>query len=342
MKKSKKLIRFLLFFCFSFVLIGYIPRSVSLPITGFSLSTFLENQSPPAVSSGIFVLTNFRNGKPLVGYTMAVTENRTGTFVTAAKSDKSGLLKVEGLIPGQEYQLKLLLDNATSEAPVNNEAKQYVHEPSNSPFPITVTIERKEKYFQVATVLQNPELPNGCEITALTAILNYFEIDESKKNMAKEYLPKEPFKFEEGLKIGPDPNTAYAGDPREQNGGWYVFAPPIVEAAEKVINDHQKSLRAENISGSNPEEILTYMDQNIPVMVWVTKDLSAPVKRGGWYIDETNEFHASFTNLHTVVLHGWKDGEVYVMDPLKGTVSYPEAKFFESYLALGSQAIIIK
>ena len=41
----------------------------------------------------------------------------------------------------------------------------------------------------MANILQNPELPVGCEITALTILLNYYGFNAEKTDMAKNYLP---------------------------------------------------------------------------------------------------------------------------------------------------------
>lgn len=48
-----------------------------------------------------------------------------------------------------------------------------------------------EVYIDVPTVMQNPELPNGCEITSLTAVLNSKGYKVEKTEMADIYLPKE-------------------------------------------------------------------------------------------------------------------------------------------------------
>ncbi|MEN2465771.1 C39 family peptidase [Ornithinibacillus sp. JPR2-1] len=34
-------------------------------------------------------------------------------------------------------------------------------------------------------MMQKPELPNGCEITSLTSVLNYYDYQVSKTNMAR-------------------------------------------------------------------------------------------------------------------------------------------------------------
>ncbi len=160
--------------------------------------------------------------------------------------------------------------------------------------------------------------------------------------MSDQFLRKSSFEYKDGKTYGPDPNKAYAGDPSLKVGGWYVFANPIVEAAEQIISEKDQNLVAKNVSGSTKEELLTYIEQGIPVVMWVTLDLSPPQKDGGWYIKGTNSFHESYTNLHAVVLNGWTDGEVDVMNPLQGQVNYTEEDLFNSYQEMGRKVVIVK
>ncbi|WP_217587832.1 C39 family peptidase [Lentibacillus saliphilus] len=202
--------------------------------------------------------------------------------------------------------------------------------------------EGKPIVMKVPLVMQNPELPNGCEITSLTAVLNYYGIDVSKLTMADSYLNQTEFTYQDGRRYGPDPHKAYAGNPRQEVGGWYVFAEPIVEAAHTIIEEENEMLTAINKSGATKEELLSFVKQEIPSVIWVTLDLSPPMKKGGWYMNETNDFHESYTNLHAVVLTGWEDGRVHVMNPLEGQVIYDENAFFKSYDQLGRHAVIVK
>jgi len=294
------------------------------------------------MTSGNFSLKNNRNNQPIADYMIHILEPKSGILITSANTNSSGEAKVDGLIEGKEYLIKIAPFAVSLESDSENVGHTYIHQSSANMFPLETYIERKASHIDVPTVLQYPELPNGCEITSLTAVLNYYGIDVSKTIMADDYLPQLPFRYDNDHRTGPNPQKAFAGNPRDLKGGWYVFAEPIVKAAKDVIATYEMDLKVENISGSTREEILSYIDQKIPVIIWVTLDLSPPNKRGGWYIEETNDFHSSFTNLHSVVLQGWENGEVHIMDPLKGHVILSEQLFFESYEALGSQAVIIK
>ena len=100
-------------------------------------------------------------------------------------------------------------------------------------------------------------------------------------------------------------------------------------------------LQAKNISGSPIDEIELHLELGIPVITWVTLDLSKPRTNGGWTITGTNTFHPMYTNLHAVVLVGSDGDNVEVMDPLKGIVQLNKQQFFDSYKALGEQAVVV-
>lgn len=63
-------------------------------------------------------------------------------------------------------------------------------------------------------ILQNPELPTGCESVALTMVLNYYGQKLSKTTIADEYLIRDPENFV----------TAYKGDPYQISGDG-IYAP---------------------------------------------------------------------------------------------------------------------
>ena len=218
--------------------------------------------------------------------------------------------------------------------------KSIVFDASNPHVVIETNALYHEQALAVPVQMQNPELPHGCEITALTAVLAYYGAEVDKVTLANNYLPKQAFRQEGDRKIGPDPHEYYAGEPSSPHGT-YSFAGPIEQAANDYIAEHDMDLVAENRSGSSIEEIEQFVDLGIPVLSWVTLDLSEPRKRGGWYINGTNTFHEMYTNLHAVVIVDITDESVEVMDPLKGIVQLNKQQFFKSYQALGEQAVIL-
>lgn len=194
----------------------------------------------------------------------------------------------------------------------------------------------------VDVVLQGPELPNGCEVTALTAVLNYYDYNVKKTVLSDKYLPKVPFEVKDGKLYGADPYQAYAGEPRSKNQGFFSYVPPVIETVNRYFNDIGGHHKAMDLTGSSPEELLNYIQEGIPVIIWTTIDQREPLFNYSWYVNGTDKSIDIIRNSHTVVLTGFSETEVYVMDPLKGNVAYPKNRFFEIYKKAGSHAMVVR
>ena len=121
-----------------------------------------------------------------------------------------------------------------------------------------------------------------------------------------------------------------------------MYGPPIVEAAEKLFAEVGGTHTAVDISGSSREEIMSYLYEGYPVLMWVTLNLEKSRINYSWYFYETEEYFPAPVNLHAVVLHGFNDDELYVMDPLRGHITRDADDFFASYVDLGSHAVVVK
>ena len=101
-------------------------------------------------------------------------------------------------------------------------------------------------------------------------------------------------------------------------------------------------MKATNISGSSKEEILSLLNNGVPVVIWITLDLSKQTLVGHWYLHDTGQYYKAYTNLHVVVLNGYKENVVHVMNPLKGQVEYNMDAFFKSYEEMGKHAVVLE
>ena len=195
----------------------------------------------------------------------------------------------------------------------------------------------------VPLILQNPELPNGCEITSLTAIFNYYGEEVNKLTLTDQYLPKDTLSFENGIRVGPDPNEAFAGNPRDKTKSFYVFSSPIVQAANAYIQENGLNRIAYDITGASMEQLESYIAKGIPVLTWITIDLEpARVNESlKWQERNTLKEHIPYTNLHAVVLLGLDDNYAHVMNPLTGYESIPLDVFKQSFESLQSRAVVV-
>ncbi len=186
----------------------------------------------------------------------------------------------------------------------------------------------------VPVIPQNPELPNGCEITSAAIVLNYLGVSADKLTLADHYLPKN----EEYQQT--DPEKAYMGSPREGEIGYYCMTDPVVKAVNQYLADTgQTHLKAQDVSGDSLADLKRYLLKGIPVLVWVTQDFEEPRYVESFTLPDGS---MPYLNLHCLVLTGYDDNRLYLTDPLAHTASVTRGKFANIYREMGSRAVIIR
>jgi len=195
----------------------------------------------------------------------------------------------------------------------------------------------------VPQILQCPELPNGCEITSLCQVLRYFGFDADKCELADEYLPRSDKWY------GADPDIEYMGNPHlddsSEESGYYCFPGAIITAAERYLSVHDTKNRYEavDISGTEPENLIKYIEQGIPVVFW------ASLRFGDISPDENKSYdllggrrHAMYHGLHCMVLSGIDGENAIVTDPLDYNHSVHFSVFSRVYDQMERRALIIR
>ncbi len=195
---------------------------------------------------------------------------------------------------------------------------------------------------EVPLIMQIPDLPNGCEITAMASVLQYYGYEANHLKLADDYLPKRPFYRVNGDLYGPHPDQAFSGNPRDAHG-WYAYVPPTLKAANDYLADVGGKHRAVDVSGIKEDGIIANVEKGIPMALWVTRDLQLVRYEYGWYLDDNSgAYYKAAVNLHVMVIYGFDGEDVLVMDPLKGNMRYNREQFFKAYESLGSKAIILE
>ncbi|WP_423490391.1 C39 family peptidase [Lysinibacillus agricola] len=294
--------------------------------------------------SELTVLTvEFNSGAPIPNLYVTATDVETGEIVEDVVGSDEGEAKFSKLKEEREYAIAATTLENNAENDGYTTIEHFTYDSTKPYYRLQTHFSRDEQELDVPVCLQNPELPHGCEITSLTAVLNYYGMNVTKLEMADKYLPKQDIRIEGGQRIGPNPDQAFAGNPSNKDEGMYVFAAPIVKAAEAVIADKKADLRVTNMSNASQDEILQLVREGVPVVTWVTLDLSTPKKDPdrGWIYEGETESREAYLNLHAVVLTGHLGDKVVVMDPLKGYVTYNVDQFFKSYQELGKQAVAV-
>ena len=194
-------------------------------------------------------------------------------------------------------------------------------------------------------VYQLPELPTGCEITALTMALQYYGLDADKTEMAADYLPTSPstnrYTGSDGRVYGIDLDAYFVGNPFDDSG--MICGPAaIVTAANGFLADQGSSLQAADRTGASPDALYALVEQNTPVVVWVT--IGMPPRQPAqmsWYT-ETGKYVDWTNNDHCAVLVGYTDSSVWIADPLAGLVEYSKTSFERVFASRGNRCVVLQ
>lgn len=284
---------------------------------------------------------------------LLLTGNKEGVQTSAEMPLSESLTAEETEAPLSETESVTLSEAAStvaeseaSETAVPDEAAE-ASETSSSRTIITSRV-RKEYdnnsvYIDMENILQLPELPVGCEITALTILLRHCDFDAEKTDLAKNYLPISwGNAHEEDGKMYKDSFFDYfIGDPFGR--GYGCFSGAIEKAANAYISDHGGGYTVKNISGAHPDVLYDYLAEGVPVLCWATDGMIEPEYYETWYDNETGEKLDWYLNEHCFVLAGFNMSAdlVTLNDPMKGIIDYNINKFETRYDQMYRQAIVI-
>ncbi len=137
-----------------------------------------------------------------------------------------------------------------------------------------------KRVMNVPAINQLPELPTGCEITAVAMMLQYKGVPVDKIKLAKE-MPRHSW----------NPNLGYVGDPFTKRG-WTVYPPALMNLVKKYAQS------AKNLTGAADGTVEKQLASLRPVVVWVSP------------------MHGF--NVHALVLTGYDAKYFYFNDPWTG------------------------
>lgn len=192
----------------------------------------------------------------------------------------------------------------------------------------------------VMTMPQRPELPRGCEVTALSILLNYY-MDQApgKMTLASELkVLDDVYQVVDGMIEFGNMHVGFAGSMSDTSKpGLGAYIEPIQELAENYMPGQIIPL-----SGLDFDQILTYVSMDHPVLIIIPNryqevpDYSKEVWRtDAGYMEVTYQEHS-------VVIIGYDEQYVYYSDPSKGIIDRKNRQDFkEAWQSMGSQAMAI-
>ncbi len=264
------------------------------------------------------------------------------SVLTAAFSSCGQTVKLADISSTQPSARAASAETTDSEAERTEDITEPATEPVTEPVLFEIDITPPDGYSpsgscvisDFETVLQEPELPTGCEVTSLAQTLNYLGFPIDKVELADEFMPID---FNGRYTM----DEAYIGEPKSDSG-MGCLAPVIVQTADDYFESIESPCYAEDLSETSLAELFYQIDQGRPVIVWITMYLRV----SSWYYQYTavsgDEMWFNYYQ-HCVTLYGYDydEGVVYIADPLVGNTTYDMAAFENVYDIMKQQAVVI-
>lgn len=184
------------------------------------------------------------------------------------------------------------------------------------------------------TVMQMPELPTGCEVTALAQTINFYGFGIDKVDLCDTFMPIDSEAYW-------SMDEAYLGDPKSYNG-FGCNAAAIARTADSYFDCIGSDWYAVNLTGISLQEVFYQIEEGRPVIVWSTIDQRQTYAEYQFRHGCGKEFYFNpFQHCLTIYGFDYDTGTVAIADPLVGNVNYDMARFESIYNEMGKQAVIL-
>ena len=238
-------------------------------------------------------------------------------------------------MPGPTREAEAKTDTAppeTSAPETEAAAADFSAEPAGKQ-PVTVDEIPSAFRLEVPSILQNPELPTGCESVALTMALMYEGFSLEKTTIADEYLV---YTENDNLAEG------YYGDPYSSSGAG-CFPPALIKTADLYLDAQQSDLQGVDLTGVSLQDLFAYVAGDMPVIIWNTMYMEEPYFTGEEF-SLNGITYRWYSTEHCVVLSGYDldRGIVCTNDPLEGVVERNLSAFESYYDEIGRFAMVIQ
>ncbi|MCO6530367.1 MAG: C39 family peptidase, partial [Lactobacillus sp.] len=93
---------------------------------------------------------------------------------------------------------------------------------------------KSEQKLDVPLENQYPDLPNGCEVTSLSMLLQYYGIKVNKLDLSENI--KHVASYTDNGQYRGNPHVGFVGYMSQANAGWCVYNEPLEQVARKYTN----------------------------------------------------------------------------------------------------------
>ncbi len=195
----------------------------------------------------------------------------------------------------------------------------------------------------VPLLCQYPDYPSGCEPVAAVMNLQYYGIDITPDAFIDSCLSigSAPVK-ENDLWYSSDPDEAFLGDPRSDES-WGIWAKGLAQSIQKCLDDCEGAYDVSVTYSETLDSLCEkYIDNNIPVLVWVTAYMQAPYINITSFVIGTDKTFTWISPNHCMLLVGYDDAGYYFNDPITGKLEkYDKIESNIAFEGNGTQAVII-
>lgn len=185
--------------------------------------------------------------------------------------------------------------------------------------------------------LEGHVLENGCEVTSLSMLLQYYGFEVNKNQLA-EMLDYEPYSVDK--KTHGNPDLGFVGDIEKGKEAMGVHVDPIAKVAREVIQGEFEVVASK---GRSFRDVLKRLQADTPVWIISTLDMQIPAK-ADFITWKTKQGEIKVTPLiHSVVLTGMDEENVYYNDPFgvrNASISIEDLE--QVYNRMGKQSLYLK
>ena len=193
---------------------------------------------------------------------------------------------------------------------------------------------KSEQKLDVPLENQYPDLPNGCEVTSLSMLLQYYGFKVNKLDLSENI--KHVASYTDNGQYRGNPHVGFVGYMSQANAGWCVYNEPLEQVARKYTN------RVQNYTGHDFIQVLKRVSEGQPVLIITTIKFNRVNDMQTWDTAQ-GKVHVTPSS-HACVITGFnkKNDTVLVNDPFGHKNKVVSWKNLESsYIQQGKQAIYI-
>ena len=181
--------------------------------------------------------------------------------------------------------------------------------------------------------MSSPALYNGCEVTSLAMLLQYYGKDVSKNDLA-DAIKTVPLTYDDG--DHGNPNVGFVGSVSGDTPGLGVYHGPIRKLAKQYIGN------VTDISGSNFSAVIRALSSGHPVWTITTATFAKVEDFEEWSTPQ-GDIKVTYSQ-HSVVITGYSKAKrlIYINNPYgqkNEAVDWDD--FAAAYKQMGQQAIYI-